>query len=241
MNVVAIIQARMNSTRLPGKIMLPLAGRPLIEQLYNRVKRATKVDRVIVAIPKGTWNDMRDAVIPFNDFFLFDGDENDLVARYLACAIRHQADLIVRVPGDNPCVEPEYIDAIIEAYWAWPQVFATNTIVQVGDKLIDGLGAEVMSLSRLKWLERVTRGNALYREHPHMLFSDQKQWIWSEVLQSIRLDVNDQADYEFIKDIYDHIWPSNHNFTISDILAYLERKSVRAVMMYDGPITVQEG
>jgi spore coat polysaccharide biosynthesis protein SpsF (cytidylyltransferase family) len=236
----------MHSTRLPGKIMLPLAGRPMIEQIYVRVKRATTVDRVIVAIPKGSWNEMRGAYIPFNDFFLFEGDESDLVARYLACATRHQADLIVRIPCDNPCVDPVYIDEAVQCYQHHAAIFLSNAdrAFVVHDQtsyLIDGIGCEVFSLSRLQWLEERTRYPGLthtcemlnlnQREHLHQFFHE-KHLVsrpYAEIVETqphatLRLDVNTQADYEFVKDIYDHF--QRNDFTTAEVVAYLESKKV---------------
>jgi len=222
MKVVAIIQARMGSTRLPGKIMLPLADRPLIEQLYSRVKRAVSVSRVILAIPTGTWNEMRDAYIPFGDFFLFDGDEHDLVARHLACAERYQADVIVRIPGDNPCVDPAYIDRAVTQWFEDLSPFVTNTTAGHAGLWIDGIGAEVFSVSRLRWLDRATAHHTdrSLREHPH------KYFCASLPAADIRLDVNTQADYEFISDIYNHF--GHNRFTTADVVAYLETKKVLA-------------
>jgi len=228
LRTIAILQARINSTRLHGKIMLPLLGRPMIEQIYTRVSRATTLNRVIVAIPKGTWNDMREAVIPFNDFFLFDGDENDLVARYLACATLHQADVIVRIPCDNPCVDPASIDKAVQWYREWGCTFLSNTTDRVHGQWLDGVGAEVFSRSRLQWLEEKTRGHPEWREHPHRYFYERggSSTIFTPGRdeKTFRLDVNTQADYDFINSIYDHF--QRNDFTATEIVASLESMKV---------------
>lgn len=221
MNIVAILQARMGSTRLPGKVMLPLAGEPLVDQVYFRTARATCLHRTIVAMPKQDYNAVRLSRIPFNDFFLYDGDENDLVGRYLAAATRYQADLIVRVPCDNPCIDPEYIDAAIKQYLTGNYIFYTNTQEWTCGEHIDGIGCEVFSMSRLKLLDILTQGEYAhtqgYREHPHRWFYDHLN-VWKPD-PTIRLDVNTQADYEFIKTIYDHF--GHNRFTTEDVVQLL--------------------
>ena len=245
MKIVAICQARMASTRLPGKMLLPLAGAPMVQRVLERVRRAEKVDKVVLAYPGTDHLAFYPTVKLFYqgftekqcvEFFLHYGDENDLVGRYLSAAKASGADLIVRVPCDNPCVQPEYIDEAITRYLALPRVFVSTTVMCWKDHLyIDGLGAEVFSLSRLKWLDQATKGQPNYREHPHLLFQDQQLIeAWEQYQrhanhrETIRLDVNTQADYDFIADIYDHCYPTNPHFTIKDILAYLETKTVPA-------------
>jgi spore coat polysaccharide biosynthesis protein SpsF len=238
LRVVAIIQARVNSTRLPRKVLLPLCGKPMLQHIIDRVWRATRVDQVLTAVPDkdfdAIFNEMRVASL-----YPYLRDENDLVGRYLAAAELSNADIVVRVCADNPCIQPEYIDAAVENYLEVPRIFFSNTVNRIcGDRyigpVVDGLGCEVLSLSRLKWLDQRTRGNAKWREHPHMFFEEYLQlgsyWeIDPERKPDLRLDVNDLKDYEFIKDIYEHCYPQNPNFGITEILAYLKETHHAAV------------
>ena len=135
MNVVAIIQARMGSTRLPGKAMLPLAGKPMITRLVERVVRAKTLTRVVLAYPFKDHADMIAALNQRDDpgynqgvgVYASKDDENDLVARYLSAAQAHHADVIVRIPGDNPCVDPAYIDQAVKTYLHEPNIYYSNT------------------------------------------------------------------------------------------------------------------
>jgi spore coat polysaccharide biosynthesis protein SpsF len=227
MKVVAILQQRMGSKRLPGKALLPLAGKPMTENIIERVQRARRVDQVVLAVPATDLEAF--AHMPCRvDAPLV--DENDLVSRYLITAQLCHADLIVRIPCDNPCVQPEYIDEAIEKYLGRPQVYVSTMYRHVKDRVyVDGVGAEVFSMSRLQWLDQATKGQALYREHPHKLFDDQnlidgmeqfrKYADWDKV---IRLDVNTREDYEFISGIYEMF--GHNNFHVNDVLAYLESK-----------------
>lgn len=234
MRIVAILQARMNSTRLPGKVLLPLAGKSMLQNIVERVRRCRLLDYVVVAYPL---RDNEAFKFLFTDFKGTDGvslgayasqdDEDDLIARYLSASRAYSPDLIVRIPCDNPCVDPDYIDRCIEKYMAWPTVFESNAgWAEVGDSIVDGVGCEVFSVSRLKWLDEQTVGRPRYREHPHLLFHEHagKSATHAEMRKTIRLDVNTQADYDFIKDIFDHF--GHNHFTTQDVLSYLSTKEV---------------
>lgn len=233
MRVVAILQARLGSTRLPGKVMLPLGGKPMVQNIIERVQRAKSLHAVVTGIPA------RDAMA-FKDIH---GEvywpehcvhEDDLVGRYLATATKFQADLIVRIPCDNPCVDPVHIDQAIASYLALPQIYVSTQYLHLGNHVyVDGVGAEVFSMSRLQWLDQATRGQALYREHPHKLFEDQHlidSWnIYqrhADYSKTIRLDVNTQVDYEFIKGIYDHF--GHNSFTTQQVVEHLTTQGVLA-------------
>lgn len=202
MRVVAILQARMSSTRLPGKVMLPLAGKPMVQNIIERVQRAKWVNEVVLAPPECD----RAAFQDFNEvsYYAVGVDENDLVGRYLSVAIASEADLIVRVPCDNPCVDPAVIDQSIELYFdaSDPISFFTSTVWEVKGVNVDGVGCEVFSISTLKWLDRKTQGQARWREHPHAYFYDRGLVPNEET--DLRLDVNTRVDYAFVKRIYDH-------------------------------------
>ena len=237
MNVVAIIQARMGSTRLPGKAMLPLAGKPMITRLVERVVRAKTLTSVVLAYPFKDHADMIAALNQRDDpgynqgvgVYASKDDENDLVARYLSAAQAHHADVIVRIPGDNPCVDPAYIDQAVKTYLHEPHIYYSNTTDLCGEHnayhgwWLDGIGAEVFSVSRLQWLDaKLSKGDVYYREHPHAWFLDHRLYDLHQA--DYRLDVNDQNDYEFISSIYAHCYPSNHEFGANEIVEFLNAK-----------------
>src|SRR5581483_10205099 len=212
MRVVAIIQVRTGSTRLPGKALLPLAGKTMTDNIIERVKRATKVHEVVLAVP----HEDREA-FRLVDCGLYPhvGPANDLVERYERAADLWNADIVVRVPGDNPCVDPTYIDVAVEHYLNQPCIFYTNTTGIVGEFTIDGLGCEVLSMSRLRWLDRITKGNPAWREHPHLWFFEHGVSLPDATL---RLDVNTKEDYDRLKALYQHF--GHNQFTVNDIYDY---------------------
>jgi spore coat polysaccharide biosynthesis protein SpsF len=223
MKIVAIMQARMGSTRLPGKSLLPLAGKPMVHNIVERVQRARRLDAIVLAVP------LRDA--PAFAFlsgscflYAYAGEETDLVGRYLGAAQAFDADVIVRIPCDNPCIDPAYIDAAVERYLTEAHVYYSNTTARSGQTYVDGIGAEVCSLSRWQWLDRRTRGEVGWREHPHRYFVE--QGLLALPTADLRLDVNTQDDYDFIARLYAHF--TRNDFTTADVVAYMESKKVTA-------------
>ena len=200
--------------------MMPLAGKPMMQNIIERVQRAEAIDKIVVTCPVGDVLPLADSIPRGVLVDPWTGDESDLVSRYLCAALAVQADIIVRIPCDNPCVDPAYIDAAVTSYMNGDYTFYTNTTEYVNGLFVDGVGCEVFSASRLKWLDVRTGDNPLWREHPHKWFYDMN--TLDDIAADIRLDVNTQEDYEFIKDIYDHV--THNRFTIAEVLTYLESK-----------------
>lgn len=225
MKTVVIIQQRLNSTHLPRKALLPLCGKSMTWHIIERCKRAKLVDEVMVAVPFGQdANEIGSTVECVILFPGFDILENDLIGRYYWAAKLIKADFIVRVSGDNPCVEPEEIDhlvANIGAYGDWRLLMNSESYYRDHD----GFGGEVFSLEMLEWMDRSLK-EPEYREHPH------KFWIKLNAFDycgrnypvGFRLDVNNQKDYEKIRDIYEALYPANPNFSIRDVIRYLNAK-----------------
>ncbi len=224
MRTVAILQARMNSTRLPGKMLLPLLDKPMVRHVIERVRRATKLDFVVLAYPLLDNPSFAPVLKSFTDTpgvplgsWAHQGDEADLIERHLRAAEAYSADVIVRIPCDNPCVDPQYIDAAVEHWFSDLSPFITNTTAGCEGLWIDGIGAEVFSYNRLQWLDRFAQGrNPELREHIHKAFC-------AYLTQAqFRLDVNTQEDYERIRDIYEYF--GHNQFPTHDVVHYLTTK-----------------
>jgi len=229
--IVAIIQVRDGSTRLPGKAFLPLAGLSMTENIIRRVKRSQYLDDVCLAVPfTGTPADDKLETLAYDCDIAYCCpelvDENDLVSRYMAAALATQATIIVRVPGDNPCVDPAYIDKAVGRYLRGHEMFYTNTTDLVGGfGYVDGVGAEVLNMDQLEALDRETIGNSIYREHLHKWFEDTFPDVRLPKAK-LRLDVNTQEDYNFVKNVYDYI--GHNRFTACEaveVVSGLQRSS----------------
>lgn len=234
MRTVAIIQARMGSTRLPGKVLADLCGAPMLWHIVERVKRAKFVDEVVVAIPASVGIDyVLESYLREKGINIYEDKnrkDNDLIGRYFWAAQAFYADLIVRICADNPFVDPAEIDRAIKYYNLMPSNFVSNMHQHKQSAMKfnylngypDGIGCEVFSMSRLKWMnEYVTRPD--YREHPHKIFHDEGV-IESppcpvELLRpDLRLDVNTQIDLDYVRSIYGIVYSANPQFTTKEVI-----------------------
>ena len=240
--VVLIIQARMSSSRLPAKSMLDLAGEPLIYRLLERVKRCQLVDEIVLAIPKNSEDDLLFEEAKRSNVKCYRGSENDLLDRYYQAAKENNADIVGRIPADNPLSEPNEIDRIIAHHKSLNQPgFSSNLAEVFGNGYPDGIGAEMVDFEILEktWLSETDQHK---REHVHLNFYDYNSRVEAnnEICPvttiecpkeykrpDLILDVNTEAEYQFIKKIYDHFYHDNSSFGIRDIIQWYEKIYVK--------------
>ena len=135
--VVLIIQARMGSIRLPGKSMMKLAGVPLVGRILERVKRANKIDEIVLATSVRGADGVLDDLAYEYGVSCFRGSETDLVDRYYKAAKYHKADVVLRLPADNPCPEPSEYDRLIEYQLSSTNDFSSNICNFMGNGYCD--------------------------------------------------------------------------------------------------------
>lgn len=234
---VLIVQARMGSTRLPGKSMMKLAGEPMIARILERLLRCDLPDEVVLAVPDQSQDDVLVDVAKQCGVSVFRGSEHDLVDRYCQAARAYDAELIVRIPADNVTPEPTEVDRIIEHHHTLPgRGFSSNLSEIWGSGYPDGIGAEVFDTSLL--VEASKRHNTpLQREHVHRNFFDYETQkavdsVWAPVSTiqcssdycrpDIILDVNTDEQYRLMRSMYDELYPVNSRFTIEDIVAWID-------------------
>ena len=215
----------MASTRLPGKSMMELAGKPLLWQVLQRVKRSRRLDQIVMATTARAEDDVLAKVANECGVRLFRGSENDLVDRYYQAAKVYKADVVVRACADNPVLEPEEIDRIIDYHKRGHTDFSSNTHNINDNGYPDGLGAEVFDLETLEEIWRVT-SDPRNREHLHTYFYDhpEKYRIGTVPCPShfrrpeLKLDVNTAEEFEFLRAIYDYWYARKPEFHITDII-----------------------
>lgn len=224
MNVVAIIQARMGSTRLLGKVIMDLAGEPMLMRVVNRVRRASKLDEVVVATTTNADDDHIVHLCEAHDCTYFRGSEEDLLDRYYQAALAFKADVVVRITSDCPLIEPEIIDRVVNEFlFYYPEVeYVSNTLVYTFPR---GLDMEVMSFNALEqaWRED---NNPAWREHvtPYIYRHPEKfkiRNVANDVDYShMRWTVDTIEDLTFIRKIYNHF--QSDTFTWREVLRLLE-------------------
>lgn len=243
-NVVLIIQARMGSTRLPGKSMMDLAGKSLIYRVLERVKRIKNANKIILAIPDSSQNDILEKEAKSINIEVFRGSENNLLDRYYKAADKYDADIVGRIPADNPLSEPEEIDRIITHHKSLNVPSFSSNLAQVnGSGYPDGIGAEMFDFSLLKYAWE-HESDLLKQEHIHRNFYDYEsdKPVNSSICQvttvdcpndiarpDIVLDINTDKQYMFIKEIYEYFYESNPFFGIRDIIDWYDNIYHKAI------------
>jgi spore coat polysaccharide biosynthesis protein SpsF len=236
--VVLIIQARMSSTRLPGKSMMPLAGKPLVFRMVERLKKCKKIDEIVIAIPDIPEDQVLIELAQELDVSSFKGSLLDVRDRYLKSAKQFNAEYVIRIPADNPIPDANEIDKLIEFHLAKnPNGFSSNLAQVNNSGYLDGVGAEIFSTNLLE--ESIARSSSeTVKEHVHRNFFDYATQTpvdaaWCSIASPIApaeirrpdiiLDVNTMDDYIKIKRIYDNLYPKNPNFTTVDVINFLDK------------------
>jgi glutamate-1-semialdehyde 2,1-aminomutase len=219
MKVLAIVQARMGSIRLPNKVMKPINGIPLIELLLSRLAKAKEVDQIIVATSIHERNLPLVTHVQKLGYLCEQGSENDVLDRYLQAAKAHQSDVIVRITGDCPVVDPELVDEVIRGFKAANVDYFSNIDPPTYP---DGLDIEVFTVKALEKASIETT-DPFDREHvtPYLrkLGKYKTEAMYhSEDLSFLRWTVDELADFEVIEKVFKHFHPKI-DFTWGDILA----------------------
>jgi glutamate-1-semialdehyde 2,1-aminomutase len=206
--VIAIIQARMGSTRLPGKVMKLVNGVPLIELLLHRLSKSKEIDEVVLAAPKGSLNNPLTSHVKSLGYKVYQGSENDVLDRYYQVALQQKATIVVRITGDCPLIDPKVVDTVVKA-------FKLNNVDYVCNieppTYPDGLDVEVFSFSALKtaWKEAETFGD---REHVTQYIRKSgkfkvKNISNKENLSNERWTVDELEDYKVVESIFEYFSP----------------------------------
>lgn len=246
MKVVAIVQARMGSTRLPGKVLLPAAGEPLIVHMMRRVKRCRTFDALWLATSVEPEDDRLDEVVRAAGFSVFRGSEEDVLSRYAEIARREKADLVVRLTGDCPLHDPAVVDEVVAFAGAHVREYdyVSNALIP---SYPDGLDVEVCTRAALDeaharavlpvqrehvtpYIHRFNEGSGPFRVHNVRGVADFSHLRWT---------LDEPADYEFIQRVYDRLFPISPDFGWLDVIALLT--SSPDLLTINGHIARNEG
>ena len=235
MHKVLIIQARMNSSRLPSKVMLELTeGINVIQHLFNRVKRCKNIDDIIIATTCNPEDTKLYNYCIKNSIKCYRGSENNVLERYYQTAIISNADLIIRCSCDCPLIDPQQLDIFIDKY----KNNKFSELKYIGKSNIegfpDGFDMELFSFDSLR--EAYMNATSMYdKEHvaPYikreLLNNNHDKYIipvdtnnyLNIDLNTLHLSIDTKGDYKLVKNIFENIYHSNNNFTYHDVLSYL--------------------
>ncbi|MGA2331292.1 MAG: glycosyltransferase family protein [Syntrophales bacterium] len=220
---VAIVQARMSSKRLPGKVMMDIAGKPMLFHVVSRVQKAQKIDHVVVATSNHYEEDTIEKFCRRESISCFRGSLDDVLDRYYRAASLFAAEVIVRLTADCPLLDHDLIDQVVHAFHSGHADYASNALECTYP---DGLDTEVFSRSVL---ENTWQNAKLKSEREHVtpyIYKHPEQFRivkikHSENLSHFRWTVDDHTDLEFVRSIFECM--GKLYFGMTDVLNLLQQ------------------
>lgn len=231
-NIVTVIQARTGSTRFPQKILKNVLDEPILIRMVERVKNSKYAGTIVVATSTKKDDDIIEDLCNQYKIECFRGSENDLLGRHYTCGLKYSADAVVKIPSDCPLIDPAIIDRVLKFFLDnfGQYDFVSNLHPATYP---DGNDVEVISMPALeKAWKQATR--QLEREHttPYIWENPSEfrikniEWENGENYSHIhRWTLDYKEDFEFIKTVYDNLYPSNPKFGINDILNLVNSNS----------------
>jgi spore coat polysaccharide biosynthesis protein SpsF len=226
MKIVSTIEARMGSTRLPGKTLRKIMGKPMLELMIERVKKSNLIEEIVIATSENPKDDVIEVLAKRLNVGCFRGSEGDVLDRVLKAAKAYEADHIVELWGDCPLIDPEIIDELIKYY-------LDNDFDCVGTSLDKtfpwGISALIFPTKILEKISQITQdpvdrenvSNYIY-EHPDRYKIGQLPCPPELNHPEIRLTVDELDDFEVVKIIFERLTPIYPNFKTIDIIKFLE-------------------
>jgi spore coat polysaccharide biosynthesis protein SpsF len=224
--ITAIIQARMGSTRLPGKVLLKLGKKTILEHVVERAQRSEYIKDIVVATSNDKSDDKIVKLCRENNFNYFRGSLQDVLDRYYQVAKKFEVDHICRLTSDCPFIDPEIIDQVARIYLNNKYDYISTGRIEI--TFPDGIDTEIFSFDTL---EKAWRGAAAFseREHvtPYIWKNPRKFKIYTvnckKNLSSMRWTVDEESDLKFIREVYKRINKNNKIFHMRDILEVLKK------------------
>jgi spore coat polysaccharide biosynthesis protein SpsF len=224
--ILAILQARTSPSRLPGKVLKPIMGAPMLLRQLERLSTVKSVDKLLVATSTDKSDDPIETLCRDSQYLFYRGSLEDVLDRFYQAALPFRPEHVVRLTGDCPLADSEIIDAVVNMHLLENNDYTSNTVEPT---FPDGLDVEVMKFKCLR--EAWENANlASQREHvtPYLYKNPDKYKIGSyknnQDLSYLRWTVDEQSDYELVVNIYEELYNFNGHFNIRDILALLVKR-----------------
>ncbi len=224
MKTLGVLQARVSSSRLPSKVLLPILGEPMLFRQLERLNRCISVNELIVA----TSDDSTDVTLAREcenrGIKCFRGSLDDVLDRFVQAARSYEPEAIVRLTGDCPLADPELIDKVIEYFWEGDFDYVTNCDPTT---FPDGLDVEVIKFSCLETAHREAVLPS-HREHvtPFLRSHPERFRLGNYACDTnrshLRWTVDEPEDFEFVRSIYEKLYPAKPDFGTDDIIQVLE-------------------
>jgi len=242
MNIVAIIQARMGSTRFPEKVLMDICGKPMLWHVIRRVSASKLISRVVIATSQSLQDDEIEKFAKQYNFSCFRGSEDDCLDRYYKAAKKYRAEIVVRVTGDSPLICSRIIDRVISEYLKGGYDYVSNTILYTYP---DGCDVEVFSFKALKKAWKETK-DPVEREHVTPYIKNSGKFKVKNVKNEEPVDpakfkwsVDRKKDLEFVREVYRRLYKKGKIFSYQEIMNLLKKSPQIAKM--NTPQIINEG
>ena len=224
--IALIVQARIGSTRLPGKVLRPLSGKPMLQWELERLRHAKKIDRFVVATTGKSNDDPVASLAQTAGFEVFRGNETDVLDRYYQAAKDAKADVVVRVTGDCPLHEGAIVDLVVERFLEKRVDYTKQP-----ENYPEGLDTEVFSFAALERAQREARlpserehVTPFIGNHPDLFAVDQPWMEGAGDYRNYHWSVDTEADFRFVQAIYAVLGANGTMFGMQDVLDILKKQ-----------------
>ena len=218
----------MTSSRLPGKVLLPADGRPMLAHLVARLRQAPSIDRIVLATTVNAADDPLDVFARDTGILCHRGSEEDVMARVIGAAEQAAADIVVEITGDCPIIDPGLIEQAIRMFRCNECDYAGNAHIR---SYPDGMDVQVFTLATLRRSAAMTNApldrehvTLHIRQHPelfrplHIVAPPAEHW------PELGLTLDEDADYRLLKQLIEHFGSANPYFSCREVVAYLRRR-----------------
>lgn len=228
MKIGAIIQARMGSSRLPGKVLKNLAGQPMIWHVIDRLKRSNNVNEIIIATTTNDRDDVLQKIAEDSNVSFFRGAEEDVLKRYVDASTKFEIDMIVRITSDCPLIDPVTIDRLIQSHIEKNADYSSNTIKRSFPR---GLDSEIFSRKLLEYADQ--NAQAQYqREHVTPFFYENpSKFKLNNLLAKgdlnypkFRLSVDTPEDLRLMEELYERLYVPQDIIEIRKVIDLLKNE-----------------
>lgn len=228
MRIVATIQARMRSERLPGKVLLPILGRPNLALMVERLRRVPSVDEIVIATTDHKSCDPIEALAQALGVGCFRGSEEDVLDRVIRAGRAARADLIIETTGDCPLIDPPTVQRVVDGFLEGGVDYCSNVISRTFPR---GMDTQVFPLAVLEEVAGLT-SDPVDHEHVSLyIYQHPKRFTLRNIesglprfVSDLRLTLDTPEDLTLIRTVFEELYPVKPEFTLSDILALFERR-----------------
>ncbi len=224
--IVATIEARMTSSRLPGKVLLPLAGKPTLERLVERMKSSKYVDTIVVATTVNEADEPIAGLAERLGVACFRGSEEDVLGRVLGAAQSVQGGIIVEITGDCPLVDGRLIDRAVEEFFKLDVHYASNCLIQSYPL---GFEVQVFPTAVLAEVDKLTQDPVDRLHVSYYIYMHPERYRFANwtaepecFAPDFRLTLDEKGDYELLDKVFTALAPGNPDFSAAETVAYLK-------------------